>query len=220
LPDLDGFSTAAKIRTRQNLLHVPIVLLSSQHVRGDDPRLSELGITGIVYKPIRPAQLLERLCEALSVPVHALEKKAPPAPELDANLAKRLPLRLLLADDNPINQKVCLSVLRKLGYHADIAKNGMEVLKALEQSHYDIIFLDIQMPEMDGLEAAQQICLRYPILSRPRIVAMTGNALVGDREKCLDAGMDDYISKPVRIGEIQDALEKWGAPRAPYPNRQ
>jgi CheY-like chemotaxis protein/HPt (histidine-containing phosphotransfer) domain-containing protein len=212
LPDLDGYSLAAKIRSSQHLCQIPIVLLSSQRVRSDDPRLGELGITGIIYKPIRPAQLLERLCEALSVPVHALEKKAPRAPALDANLAKRLPLRLLLADDNPINQKVGLSVLRKLGYRADIANNGVEVLKALEQCRYDIIFLDVQMPEMDGLEAAQQICSRYSASNRPRIVAMTGNALLGDREICLNAGMDDYISKPVQIRDIQAALEKWGSP--------
>ncbi len=117
---------------------------------------------------------------------------------------------MLLADDNPINQKVGLSVLHKLGYHADIANNGLEVLKALEQKAYDILFLDVQMPEMDGLEAARQICQRWPAEKRPRIIAMTGNALMGDREKCLQAGMDDYISKPVRIGELQSALQRWG----------
>jgi len=214
LPDCDGLSTAAKVRNLPNLGSVPILLLSSQHVRSEDPRLAELRVSGLVYKPIRPAQLLEGLCEALSLTVQALEKKAPHAPALDANLAKRLPLRLILADDNPINQKVGLAVLRKLGYEADIANNGIEVLRALEQKRYDILFLDIQMPEMDGWEAAQRICARYPISKRPRMVAMTGNALVGDREKCLNAGMDDYISKPARIGEIQQALERWGKFRA------
>ena len=93
---------------------------------------------------------------------------------------------------------------------ADIANNGLEVLKALEQKAYDILFLDVQMPEMDGLEAARQICQRWPAEKRPRIIAMTGNALMGDREKCLQAGMDDYISKPVRVGELQSALQRWG----------
>jgi CheY-like chemotaxis protein/HPt (histidine-containing phosphotransfer) domain-containing protein len=138
------------------------------------------------------------------------EKKAPAAPALDADFARRLPLRLLLADDNPINQKVGLSVFQKLGYRADIANNGLEVLKALEQKAYDVLFLDVQMPEMDGLEAARRICQTWPPEKRPRIIAMTGNALMGDREKCLAAGMDDYISKPVRIGELQSALERWG----------
>ncbi|MDB6023615.1 MAG: multi-sensor hybrid histidine kinase, partial [Pedosphaera sp.] len=113
------------------------------------------------------------------------------------------------ADDNPINQKVGLSVLQKLGYRADVANNGLEVIKALEQKVYDILLLDVQMPEMDGLEAARTICQRWPEPKRPRIIAMTGNALLGDREKCLEAGMDDYVSKPVRIGELQAALERW-----------
>jgi CheY-like chemotaxis protein/HPt (histidine-containing phosphotransfer) domain-containing protein len=137
------------------------------------------------------------------------EKKAPAAPALDATLARRLPLRVLLADDNPINQKVGVSVLQKLGYRADVAVNGLEVLKVLEQKTYDVIFMDVQMPEMDGLEATREICHRWPD-RRPAIIAMTGNALMGDREKCLAAGMDDYISKPVRIAELQSALERWG----------
>ncbi len=121
-----------------------------------------------------------------------------------------MPLKLLLADDNPINQKVGITVLQRLGYRADVASNGVEVLKALEQRPYDLLFLDVQMPEMDGLDAARQICQRWPAEKRPTIIAMTGNALVGDREKCLAAGMDDYISKPVRKEELQAALERWG----------
>jgi CheY-like chemotaxis protein/HPt (histidine-containing phosphotransfer) domain-containing protein len=129
---------------------------------------------------------------------------------MDANFARRLPLRVLLADDNPINQKVGLSVLLKLGYRADLASNGVEVVKALEQKPYDVLFLDVQMPEMDGLECTRQICQRWTRDRRPVVIAMTGNALMGDREKCLAAGMDDYISKPVRIAELQSALERWG----------
>ena len=121
--------------------------------------------------------------------------------------------RVLLADDNPINQKVGLSVLSKLGYRADVVSNGREVLETLGQKPYDLLFLDVQMPEMDGLEAARQICQRWPADKRPRIIAMTGNAFVGDREKCLQAGMDDYISKPVRVGDLQSAIERWGPTR-------
>src|SRR4029079_2978389 len=142
----------------------------------------------------------------------------PSAPTLDATFARRLPLRLLLADDNPINQKVGLSVLQKLGYRADVAHNGLEVLKALERKPYDLIFLDVQMPEMDGLETARRICQQWPQEKRPRIIAMTGNALMGDREKCLQAGMDDYISKPVRLPELQSALERWGPMRTRKPD--
>jgi CheY-like chemotaxis protein/HPt (histidine-containing phosphotransfer) domain-containing protein len=209
LPDMDGMALACKIRQRSSASSPPLLLLSSLRLRSDDARPTEAGVSGYVHKPIRPAQLLEALCRAMSIQLHR-EKKAPASPALDPGMARRLPMRLLLADDNPINQKVGLSVLHKLGYRADIANNGLEVLKALEQKVYDLLFLDVQMPEMDGLEAARQICERWSPERRPAIIAMTGNALTGDREKCLAAGMDDYISKPVRISELQSALERWG----------
>ncbi len=213
LPDTDGLVLAEEIRRQTTGRDLPLLLLSSARLRGDDTRPAEAGVSVYVHKPIRPAQLLDALCRAMSVQLQR-EKRAPASPTLDPNLARRLPLRLLLADDNPINQKVGLSVLQKLGYRADLANNGLEVLKALEQKAYDILFLDVQMPEMDGLEAAKQICQRWSPDRRPCIVAMTGNALLGDREKCLAAGMDDYISKPVRVGELQTAIERWGPLRA------
>jgi len=217
LPDMEGLSLADEIRSHSYGAYLPLLLLSSVRLRSDDTRPVHAGISIFIYKPIRPAQLLDCLCRAMSVQVQR-EKKAPSAPSLDADLARRLPLRLLLADDNPINQKVGLSVLNKLGYRADIAHNGLEVLKALEAKVYDILFLDVQMPEMDGLEAARRICEKWPVEKRPRIVAMTGNALMGDREKCLEAGMDDYISKPVRVGDLQAALERWGQGRTRKPD--
>ena len=209
LPDTDGMALAAEIRRSPAGRFPPLLLLSSARLRSDDTRPAEAGVSGYIHKPIRPAQLLEALCRAMSVQLQR-EKKAPVLPTLDPDLARRLPMRLLLADDNPINQKVGLSVLHKLGYRADIANNGLEVLRALEQKVYDLLFLDVQMPEMDGLEAARKICERWSPERRPAIIAMTGNALMGDREKCLAAGMDDYISKPVRIAELQAALERWG----------
>jgi signal transduction histidine kinase/HPt (histidine-containing phosphotransfer) domain-containing protein/BarA-like signal transduction histidine kinase len=209
LPDRDGLTLAEQIREQPSGRYVPLLLLSSARPGSDAAHPLPGNVSVSIHKPIRPAQLLDALCRALSVPVQR-EKKLPAAPTLDPDLARRLPLRLLLADDNPINQKVGLSILQKLGYHADIASNGVEVLRALEQKAYDILFLDVQMPEMDGLEAARQIHQRWSADQRPRIIAMTGNALMGDREKCLSAGMDDYISKPVRVGELQSALQRWG----------
>jgi CheY-like chemotaxis protein/HPt (histidine-containing phosphotransfer) domain-containing protein len=166
-----------------------------------------------IHKPIRPSQLLDSLCRSLGVQSQR-EKRAPLVPSLDGDFARRMPLRVLLADDNPINQKVGLSVLHKLGYRADVVNNGLEVMKSLAERAYDVLFLDVQMPEMDGLECARQICQRWMRDRRPVIIAMTGNALLGDREKCLAAGMDDYISKPVRIAELQAALERWGPTKA------
>ncbi|MGH7971844.1 MAG: response regulator, partial [Limisphaerales bacterium] len=209
LPETDGLALAEEIRRQPFGRDLPLLLLSSARLRGDDTRPADAGVSVYVHKPIRPAQLLDALCRAMSVQLQR-EKKAPASPILDPNLARRFPLRLLLADDNPINQKVGLSVLQKLGYRADLANNGLEVLKALEQKVYDLLFLDVQMPEMDGLEAARQICQRWSPEKRPCIVAMTGNALLGDREKCLAAGMDDYISKPVRVAELQASIERWG----------
>ena len=125
-------------------------------------------------------------------------------------MADRMPLQILLADDNLINQKVGSKMLEKLGYRPDIAANGVEVLKMLEQKPYQIIFLDVQMPEMDGYEASRRIHKRWPGNKRPCIIAMTGNALEGDRERCLAEGMDDYVAKPVRVAELQAVLERWG----------
>ena len=208
LPDRDGLALAEDIRAQPNGDFPALILLTSVRLRGDDIRPAKVGLSVFVHKPVRPAQLLDALCRAMSIQLQR-EKKAPVSPALDANLATRFPMRVLLADDNEINKKVGLSVLQKLGYRADVASNGLEVLKLLEQKAYDIIFLDVQMPEMDGLEAARQIRQRWSETKRPRIIAMTGNAFLGDREKCLEAGMDDYISKPVRVGELQAALERW-----------
>jgi len=122
----------------------------------------------------------------------------------------------LLAEDNAVNQKLALRLLAQMGYRADVAANGLEVLDALERQPYDVILMDVQMPEMDGLEASRRINAKYPRASRPRIVAMTANAMQGDREMCIAAGMDDYLTKPVRVNELVEALTrvKPTAPRA------
>ena len=210
LPDTDGFDLAREIRNNSYGRFLPCCLLSSHPpAQRRSPRRRTSTLPSSSTNPFRPAQLLDALCRALSVPVQR-DKKASFTPGLDSDFARRLPLRVLLADDNPINQKVGLSVLHKLGYRAEVAHNGLEVIKALEQKPFDLLFLDVQMPEMDGLECAQLLTQRWTRDRRPIIIAMTGNALMGDREKCLAAGMDDYISKPVRIADLQAALERWG----------
>jgi signal transduction histidine kinase/HPt (histidine-containing phosphotransfer) domain-containing protein len=213
LPDTDALALANEIRALPAGRFLPLLGLTTVRTPDDENRTANAALAAFVQKPVHPAQLLDALGRALNIRLQRA-KKAPAAPSLDTGFASRLPLQVLLADDNPINQKVGLGVLRKLGYKADVAINGAEVLKALEQKPYDILFLDVQMPEMDGLEAARQIRKRWPEPNRPCIIAMTGAALLGDREKCLQAGMDDYISKPVRIGELQAALERWGPKRS------
>src|SRR5205807_9070520 len=157
---------ADEIRKQPSGRYLPLLLLSSVRLRGDDPRPLHASVSVVVYKPIRPAQLLDALYRAMNIQLQR-EKKAPFAPSLDGDFARRLPLRLLLADDNLINQKVGLSVLGKLGYHADIANNGLEVLRALVEKSYDILFLDVQTAEADGLEAGRQICSRWAQRQRP-----------------------------------------------------
>lgn len=137
--------------------------------------------------------------------------------KLDRELAEHLPLQILLVEDNAVNRKLAVYILRKMGYSADVASNGLDALDMLKMRDYDIIFMDVQMPEMDGLEATRYIVQNWPVDERPKIIAMTASVLQKDRIKCLQAGMDDYISKPIEVEAVQSALEHWGALRL---NRQ
>jgi len=215
LPGKDGFAAAGEIRKLPAGKDVPILLMTDIRLRSDDARPKEVGVSLYVFKPIRPAQFYDAIHRAIEGRTKQ-EKKAPATSEFDSEMASRLPLQILLADDNLINQKVGTKMLEKLGYKPDTAANGIEVLKMLEQRPYDVVFLDVQMPEMDGYEAARRIRQKWDGPKRPRIIAMTGNALEGDRERCLEAGMDDYVAKPVRVTELQGVLERWGR-SAPEP---
>jgi len=145
-----------------------------------------------------------------SPPIPAGGKEANLHAEVDISIGKdHIPL-ILLAEDNVVNQKVMLRMLGKLGYRADVVANGVEVLRALERQPYDIVLMDVQMPEMDGFEAARAICKNWSSAEKPRIIAITAYALQGDREKCLDAGMDDYISKPVKLEDLRTIIRSYG----------
>ncbi len=218
MPDMDGIMLAKEIRLLPRTVALPLVLLTSMGVRPDSPAFAGTAFANCLMKPIKAAQLHEALVGVAS------GAKAKPAArkiagaKLDRALADRLPLRVLLCDDNVINQKVALRLLQQMGYQADVAANGVECLKALERQPYDLIFMDVQMPEMDGFEATQQIRVRQKTPgasghfgSHLAIIAMTANAMQGDREKCLAAGMDDYIAKPVRPEDVRVVIERWGA---------
>jgi CheY-like chemotaxis protein len=128
-------------------------------------------------------------------------------------MAERHPLRILLAEDNVVNQKLALRLLQQMGYRADVAGNGIEAIECIERQPYDVVLMDVQMPEMDGLEASRRITARWPVGERPRIIAMTANAMQGDREECLASGMDDYVTKPIRVDTLVQALLAAGARR-------
>jgi signal transduction histidine kinase len=208
-----GAPAVASLRARPAAAGAPLLLLSAKHLRPGEAE--ELGASGLVAKPIRPARLRQALMGALVGPA-AHGADAPVASLFTAPMGGRQPLRLLVADDNAVNRTVAVELLKRLGYSAAVVVNGVEVLQALEAHVFDIIFLDVQMPEMDGYETARRIRARRKTSDpeHPRLIAMTGNAMQSDRTLCLEAGMDDFIAKPVRVADLQAALERWGPKQA------
>jgi CheY-like chemotaxis protein len=211
MPDLDGLMLAAQLRRCQNAQELPLVMLTSLGRRDIDTQGVEFA--ALLHKPIKPSQLYNAL-----LPIFVEQEQARPVlkpteatgVQFDALLGQRLPLRILLAEDNTVNQKLALRLLERMGYRADAVANGLEALEALQRQSYDVILMDVQMPDMDGLEASRAIHEGWPAEQHPRIVAMTANAMQGDREECLAAGMDDYLTKPIQIKALQEALERIG----------
>jgi CheY-like chemotaxis protein len=209
MPKMDGLMLAREIRKETALADTRIVLLSSLGQRLDAAELQAAGVEEFLVKPIKHSRLSERLASVMGLKTIAIPADNPPSRQ---KVADRRPVpRILLAEDHTINQKVALRLIESLGYRADAVGNGVEVLDALQRVPYDIIFMDCQMPELDGYETTRRIRRQHP---RPvHIIAMTAHAMQGDREKCLAAGMDDYISKPVRTPDLQAAIEQWHARR-------
>jgi PAS domain S-box-containing protein len=201
MPDLDGVALAEATHAARPDL--PVILLSSigRRERGSP------AVSAFLAKPVKPSALHDAVVTALAgaraVPVRRVVER----PTLDPAMAERHPLRILLAEDNPVNQKLALRLLERMGYGADVAGDGLEAIAALETQPYDVVLMDVQMPELDGLEATRRIRARWPD-GRPHIIAMTANAMDEDRDACLAAGMDDYVSKPIRVEAIVAALER------------
>jgi CheY-like chemotaxis protein len=185
---------------------IPLVMLTSLGER--DVSAGEVEIAAFLYKPIKASQLYDALVNILAGQPAGLPDQRQVGTQFDAGMGERHPLRLLLAEDNTINQKLALTMLARLGYRADVAANGLEVLAALERQPYDVVLMDVQMPEMDGLEASRRIRRQWPDEQGPRIIAMTANATIEDRDICLAAGMDDYVSKPIRPQALITALNR------------
>jgi signal transduction histidine kinase/DNA-binding response OmpR family regulator/HPt (histidine-containing phosphotransfer) domain-containing protein len=205
MPVMDGVMLAAELHTIAACQSLPLVMLTSI---GKPENLSEEDkrhFGAFLNKPIKAAQLYKVLSEVLGEQQMLIAQPLAQDDLLPA-VDRSGSLRILLAEDHLVNQKIALLILQRLGYRADVAGNGLEVLAALQRQPYDVVLLDVQMPEMDGLEAAKRICQQWERQRRPYLIAMTANAMQGDREICLAAGMDDYISKPVRMEELAQVL--------------
>ena len=215
LPQVNPLTLAQRLGAGAGAVPLAVVMLASKLRRDgtglEAHELASLRSAAVLAKPIKAARLAETLALACA---GRLPAEAPAAinPRIDRGLAQRVPLRILLAEDNPVNQKVALKMLERMGYRVDIAANGFEVLTALERQPYDLIFMDVQMPEMDGLEAAKQVRARWPNGHGPRIVAMTASVLREDRDACFAAGMDAFLTKPVVAEQIAAMLEHFATP--------
>jgi PAS domain S-box-containing protein len=204
MPEIDGLDLALEIRRRRSASELPIVLLTSLGQRPSEAAHVGVELAACLSKPIKTGQLYATLVAVTQGLVHAVE---PPAPESPLRPPpQRQPVRVLVAEDNPVNQRVALRLLRHLGYQADLASDGLQALQAVERNDYDLVLMDIQMPEMDGLQAARELVRRRGAVGRPRIVAMTANAMPGDREAYIAAGMDGYVAKPIQIEELAATL--------------
>jgi CheY-like chemotaxis protein len=211
MPGMDGAALTREIRKCGSSRETPLVMLTSLGRHPEFERKVRADISAFLTKPLKPSHLYDALITIFS----EASGHVPAATTRSPILRRRddfVPLRILLAEDNVVNQKVALLLLKRLGHRADVAANGLEALHALKRQPYDVILMDIQMPELDGLEASRQIQREWPSHERPRIVAMTASAMQEDRRACLEAGMDDYIAKPVRLHSLQTALQRC-APR-------
>jgi signal transduction histidine kinase/DNA-binding response OmpR family regulator len=206
MPDLDGVELARRIRNIAPAL--PLVLSTSLGHRDLAVEDGEL-FAAHLAKPVRSSQLFDALIGVLAGSNQiATEARADRQPALDPGTSSRFPLRILLAEDNMVNQKLATRLLERMGYRIDVVSNGLEAVESVARQRYDVVLMDIQMPELDGLEATRRIVASGSTGKRPTIIAMTANAMDGDRAMCLAAGMDDYVSKPIRVGELTEALQR------------
>jgi CheY-like chemotaxis protein len=207
MPEMDGVMLAREIRRRSTKEEFPLIMLTSVGFNTESSELKNL-FSFYVNKPIKHTQLADVLRKVMS-PVKNQIAIKPVNFEKMNEVSQKYPFSILIAEDNIINQKLILNVFKILGYKADVAANGIEAIEAIKRKNYDLIFMDIQMPQMNGYEATRIIVQRR-IEERPTIIAMTANAMTGDKEKCLEAGMDDYITKPMKIEVLVKVIQTWG----------
>jgi CheY-like chemotaxis protein len=202
MPETDGTILATRMRTTLGAA-LPLIALTA--LGRQEPPNHQLFAASVI-KPIKASKLFDAVSEALvrGAPALSVPSPAPSGPRL----GERHPLRILVAEDNAVNQRVAIALIEQLGYRADLVANGLEAVDAVRRRPYDVVFMDLQMPELDGLGATRQIRSAHADGRRPRIVALTANAFEEDREECLSAGMDDYLSKPLQRDKLEAALAR------------
>ncbi len=206
MPEMDGVMLATRIHQLPQTQSLPLIMFTSVGRREEDRQMLDEHFTICLSKPVKQTKLHQHLQTIFAHHTTIPVKEDQPI-RLDGEMAQELPRRILLAEDNLVNQKVALHMLKRLGYRADVAANGLEVLESLRRQQYDVILMDVQMPEMDGMEATASIRQEWATAQQPYVIALTANAMQGDREKCLDAGMNDYLDKPVKVHELASALK-------------
>jgi signal transduction histidine kinase/DNA-binding response OmpR family regulator len=220
MPGMDGFTLARKIKAHPELAGATVLMLSSLDRPGDSARCRELGLSAYLCKPIRQAELLETLGRVLDSLVNSrrepVERDGPePTAPAPARAAPPRGLRILLAEDNAVNQNLAVRLLKKRGHSVVVAGNGLEAVAAAEREPFDLVLMDVQMPEMDGMEATRVLRAREGVAGRRLpIVALTAHAMKGDRERCLEAGMDGYVTKPIQPQELWQAIDSLVSPCA------
>ncbi len=223
MPEIDGMTLAEQIKANSAIAELPLIMLTSTNQRDEVQRALKIGFAAYLVKPVKPSRLLDTIMTILGTQSE-LQKQESEVKNLEnanhssisSRLAPNFPkLRILLAEDNLVNQKVAIKQLQSLGYSADVAANGQEVLQLLAKIPYDLVFMDCQMPILDGLETTKEIngwsSSAFANGRRPVIIAMTANAMREDQQMCLDAGMNDYLSKPVMKEKLAAALELWAS---------
>ncbi|MFO7981430.1 MAG: response regulator [Candidatus Aminicenantes bacterium] len=212
ISETDGESLGKAVKSDPELRDTHLVMMSSLGKRGNTKRLKGIGFSAFLTKPVKQSQLYDRLITILGVDADAAKsQESAPGVHPTINKAHRSKARILLAEDNLTNQEVAIGILEKLGFSADVVTNGREAVQALEKAPYDLVLMDVQMPEMNGIEATRAIRSGKTGVLNPKIpiIAMTAHAMKGDRELLIEEGMDDYISKPMAPKILEETLEKW-----------